>query len=473
MGDKTTARELAVREGVAIAPGFLIPKDGLEDALLEQARNIGYPLLIKAAAGGGGRGMRPVQHEGEFAASIESAQREAHAAFGDGRVYVEKLITQPRHIEVQIIADAHGQVAHLFERECSIQRRHQKIIEESPSPFVDAAMRKRLCDAAVKLARAANYVNAGTMEFIVDDSGAIYFLEMNTRLQVEHPVTECVAGVDLVQAQILIATSMPLREAVDVPEKPSGHAIECRICAEDAANGFMPSMGRVTQWIEPRGVRVDAGYSAGDVVSPHYDSLLAKVIAHGATRSEAIAKMSAALKHFHVQGLTTNIDFLRDVIEHPAFQRSETTTHFLQQHFAEWQPRENDDELPAVAQRQWVNPWHQRNRFRMGEGFPLSVQERGGSNTAKQTSRNAGRAKSTQTTHHHSSDHVESPMPAMVRQVLVSAGDAVSRGDALVVLEAMKMEQRMTAPRDGVVKTVSCAAGQSVERGQVLVEFEV
>ena len=465
MGDKIAARALAAREGIATVPGFSLSDQEFGEMLLTKANEIGYPLLIKAAAGGGGRGMRPVQHERDFMSMIESAQREARSAFGDGRVYVEKLIQQPRHIEVQVIADMQGHVAHLFERECSIQRRHQKIIEESPSPFVDVDLRNRLCDAAMRLARVVGYMNAGTIEFIVDGAGAIYFLEMNTRLQVEHPVTELVVDVDLVQAQIHIAAGEPLSEvfAAPLPVAPSGHAIECRICAEDAANGFIPSVGRITKWVEPRGVRVDAGYGAGDAVPMHYDSLLAKVIAHGATRTEAIAKMKAALAQFEIEGVTTNAAFLREVIGHPAFARGETTTDFLPQYFAAWQPRSVDDEVPAPAQPATSNPWLQPNRFRIGEG-----------NTTQQTAAPAApRAKPAPASSraHPAGDRIEAPMPAMVRQVMARAGDVVKRGDALMVLEAMKMELRLVAPRDGVVKSVGCEVGQSVERGQVLIDM--
>ncbi len=466
MGDKTAARALAAREGITTVPGFPLSDRETDEMLLAKANEIGYPLLIKAATGGGGRGMRPVQREDDLMSMIESAQREARSAFGDGRVYVERLIQQPRHVEVQVIADMQGQVAHLFERECSIQRRHQKIIEESPSPFVDANLRNRLCDAAVQLACAAGYVNVGTIEFIVDGAGAIYFLEMNTRLQVEHPVTELVVGVDLVQAQIRIAAGQPLNNviAAPLPDAPSGHAIECRICAEDAANGFIPSVGRITKWIEPLGARVDAGYSAGDAVSMHYDSLLAKVITHGATRAEAIAKIKAALSQFQIEGVTTNIAFLREVIAHPAFARGETTTDFLPEYFAAWQPRSMDDAVSAPAQPVTSNPWLQLNRFRVGEGNATQRTAVLAAPRAKPASASV-RARP-------ASDRIEAPMPAMVRQVLARAGDVVKRGDALVVLEAMKMELRLAAPRDGVVKSVGCEVGQPVERGQVLIDLD-
>jgi acetyl/propionyl-CoA carboxylase alpha subunit len=275
--------------------------------------------------------MRLVRTESGLDDAIDSARREAINAFGDDRVFIEKFVEHPRHIEIQILADTYGNVTALGERECSIQRRHQKIVEESPSPFLTKDLRARMCDAAVKLAKSVGYINAGTMEFLVDAERNFYFLEMNTRLQVEHPVTEFVTGVDLVKLQIEIANRNELSRILKVETLPH-HAIECRVCAEDAENNFLPSIGRITRWIEPRDVRVDAGYAVGDEVTVYYDSLLAKVIVCAGSRTDAIRRMIHALSQLVIEGVTTNIDFLRFVVAHPAFASGDTTTDFVERH---------------------------------------------------------------------------------------------------------------------------------------------
>jgi 3-methylcrotonyl-CoA carboxylase alpha subunit len=331
MGGKIGARAIAQAADVPVVPGYDGPEQDL-DALLSQAERIGYPLLIKASAGGGGKGMRVVRDRAAFAAAREGAQREAASAFGDATVFLEKLIERPRHVEIQIFADAFGNVVHLGERECSIQRRHQKILEESPSPALTPALRQMMGDAAVRLARAASYVNAGTVEFVLDAQGRFYFLEMNTRLQVEHPVTELVSGRDLVHLQFAIAAGQPLpftQEQVSL----RGHAIEARIYAEDPVT-FLPAIGRLNLIEAPGGpgVRVDSGLSSGDEVTVHYDPMIAKLIVAAADRGVAIARMQQALADYVVLGLTTNLPLLRALLAHPAFVAGDTHTSFLHEH---------------------------------------------------------------------------------------------------------------------------------------------
>ncbi|MFQ5614767.1 MAG: acetyl/propionyl/methylcrotonyl-CoA carboxylase subunit alpha, partial [Anaerolineae bacterium] len=339
MGSKTSARAAMEAAGVPVVPGYHTQAGDADQDLLAAAPEIGFPLLVKAAAGGGGKGMRIVGAAKELPEALASARREALNAFGDGRLYLEKYLAGPRHIEFQVFGDSQGNVLHLFERECSVQRRHQKIIEETPSPLLDADLRRRMGQAAVAAARAVDYVNAGTVEFLVDADRNFYFLEMNTRLQVEHPITEAVTGVDLVKLQLRVAAGQPLpfRQA-DLSQR--GHAVECRVYAEDPANGFLPAAGPVLRAVEPvgPGVRVDAGVTTGDEVMLHYDPMIAKVIVLGQDREDALRKMDWALQHYVILGLTTNIPFLRDVIGHEAFRRGETTTDFVDRHFGQWQP---------------------------------------------------------------------------------------------------------------------------------------
>ena len=333
MGDKTAARRAAEACGVPLVPGTRDPVGSDEEAA-RVARELGYPVMAKAALGGGGKGMRLVKTPAELGAALRLARSEAASAFGDSAVYLEKAIVEPRHIEVQILADAHGQVVHLGERECSIQRRHQKLIEEAPSPFVDAELRRRMGDAACRLVASVGYQNAGTVEFLVDADRRFYFLEVNTRLQVEHPVTEFVTGLDLVQEQLRIAAGAKLgygQEDVAV----QGWAIECRISAEDPAARFMPSPGRVTAWQPPAGpwVRVDAGVDASAEVPIHYDPLMAKLIVWGRDRAEAIRRMAGALAAFRVAGVRTTIPFHAAVMRHPDFVAGRLSTAFVERAF--------------------------------------------------------------------------------------------------------------------------------------------
>ena len=330
LGDKMTARETMTKAGVPIVPGLKQAVSSFSEAR-EQAKLIGYPVLLKAAAGGGGKGMRVVNKSQDIEQLFKMARSEALSAFGDDRIYIEKYLENPRHIEFQIFADQHGNIVHLGERECSIQRRHQKVIEESPAPTVDPHMRQQMGETAIKAARAANYVNAGTIEFLVDKHKNYYFLEVNTRLQVEHPVTEMVTGFDLAKEQILIAYGKKLSFTQD-EIKFQGSAIECRIYAEDPENNFLPSIGLIQGYREPNGhgIRVDSGFSKGDTVSIYYDPLISKLVCWGKNRDEAIQRMKRALEEYHISGVQTVIPFHKKVMDHPDFLSGAFSTHFIQ-----------------------------------------------------------------------------------------------------------------------------------------------
>jgi len=346
MGDKAESKMAMKRAGVPTVPGV----EGLEseDDFKKAAKEIGYPMLVKATAGGGGKGMRVVNEENELYEAIESARREALNAFGDERLLIERYIPNAHHVEFQVFGDQHGHLVHLFERECSVQRRHQKIIEETPSLLLTPELRAQMGEAAVKAARAVNYYNAGTVEFIFDPIlSTFYFLEMNTRLQVEHPITELTTGLDLVHWQIRVASGehFPYKQEQLTQQ---GHAIECRIYAEDPVNGFLPSTGKLLQFIEPRGpgIRVDSGFTVGDEVTHFYDPLLAKLIVHAEDRETAIQRMQAALREFVIHGVITNIDFLQDVLSHPDFAKGEVATRWVESTFLE------SDSLLSVSQEQ-------------------------------------------------------------------------------------------------------------------------
>ena len=385
MGDKTAARRHMQAAAVPIIPGFDGPDPAPDYA--SEAAKIGYPLLVKAAGGGGGKGMRLVPTPDALPYAIEAARREAQSAFGNANLYLEKYLEQPRHIEFQILADRHGTVVHLFERECSIQRRYQKIVEEAPAPALDGALREAMAQAAIRAAASAGYVNAGTVEFLLDKAGHFYFLEMNTRLQVEHPVTELVTGLDLVQLQLLVAAGRPLPfSQADVSRR--GHAIECRIYAEDPANDFLPSVGPLLQVAEPSGpgVRVDSGVRSGDAVTVHYDPMLAKLIVHAPDRDAAIRKMDRALKNYAILGPQTNIAFLQAVLNHSEFRAGNLSTHFIEDHFSNWARSKPPPDLAFIVAalqealsanepglgRQSVdrdeagNPWRRSDGFRVG-----------------------------------------------------------------------------------------------------------
>jgi 3-methylcrotonyl-CoA carboxylase alpha subunit len=462
MGSKVAARLLMQEAGVPIVPGET-PDDQSDEGVQRAVDGVGLPVLVKASAGGGGKGMRRITDAATAVEAIQAARREATAAFGDGTLYVEKLIERPHHVEVQVMADGHGGVVHVFERECSVQRRHQKVIEESPSPAIGPALRARITEAGVRAARAAAYRNAGTIEFLVDLSGKpapaapFYFLEMNTRLQVEHPVTELTSGVDLVRAQLLVASgeSLPWRQDAIVPR---GHAIEARVYAEDPAQGFIPQAGRITAYREPKmpGLRIDSGVTAGSEISVFYDPLLAKVIAWAETRDLAIARLSTALGQFVIEGVTTNIAFLRGILEHPAFRAGTIDTAFLDREAVEILRSvpvlPASPALPALPAVSWWDPWSGRPDGRAP----------------------APNAPGTPVRRRPSGDHAQSlaaPMPATVVKVLVKPGDRVAKGDTVILLEAMKMELPLRAAGDATVKAVHCREGELVQADVVLVEM--
>ena len=350
MGDKAVARATVAAAGIPVVPGTEGEGNLSDDDIIRIAPTIGFPLLIKATAGGGGKGMREVMSADELPGLLQAARREAEAAFGDGNVYLEKLVTNARHIEFQIMADSHGNVIHLGERECSLQRRHQKLLEEAPSPFLDAEMRRQMGDLACTAARAVDYLNAGTIEFLVDPDGAFYFLEMNTRLQVEHPVTELITGVDIVKEQLRIARGRRLRYTQD-DIHINGWAIECRINAEDPYNNFMPSTGRLALIIPPSGpgVRVDTGVYPGFEISPYYDSMISKLLVWGETRGEAVLRMRRALEEYKILGVKTNIPFHQTLMDSTRFMAGQFDTRFIEERFSMEDAEEGRARQPMIA----------------------------------------------------------------------------------------------------------------------------
>jgi acetyl/propionyl-CoA carboxylase alpha subunit len=429
-GDKLEAKRIARAAGVPVVP------DG-------EPRELGFPLLVKAAAGGGGRGMRVVRSAGELDQAIEAARREAGTAFGDDRLLFELYLERPRHVEIQLLADTHGTVLALGERECSVQRRHQKVLEETPSVALDPRLRGQMCEAAIRFARAVGYVGAGTAEFVLDGR-SFYFLELNGRIQVEHPVTEAVTGLDLVEQQLRIASGEPLGLPSDTVSL--GHAVEARLYAEDPRS-FLPQSGRIERLRVPHGIRVDAGVEEGDEVGTGYDPLIAKLVSHAETRDAALDRLAEGLAETEIAGVTTNLPFLRWLLAHPALRSGETTTAFLVEH-----PPLSP--LPAV---QAARPW--RSPFRLNlpppppapppdpsspTDFPLSGAE-------------------------HST--ITAPMPGTVIRVLVEPGDPVEARQPLVVLEAMKMETPLLSPYAAIVSAVNVVEGDRVTGGTSLIEL--
>jgi acetyl-CoA carboxylase, biotin carboxylase subunit len=350
MGDKAEARATVIKAGVPVVPGTEDVGNMTDDELLSKANQIGFPLLIKATAGGGGKGMREVKTLEEMPTLLQSARREAESAFGDGNVYLEKLVEGARHIEFQIMADTHGNVIHLGERECSLQRRHQKLVEEALSPALDEALRRKMGEVAVKSAQAVDYVNAGTIEFLLDKDENFYFLEMNTRLQVEHPITEMVTGIDIVKEQIRVARGRTLSyKQEDI--RFNGHAIECRINAEDPYNNFLPSTGRITHSLIPTGpgVRVDTGVYPGFEITPFYDPMIAKLIVWGETRAQAILRMRRALEEYRVVGVRTNIPFHQTLMDSHRFMGGQYDTRFVEERFSMQEANENGEKNNEIA----------------------------------------------------------------------------------------------------------------------------
>ncbi len=538
MGSKSAAKALMEKAGVPVTPGYHGDKQDLKTLEAEAART-GWPLLIKAVAGGGGKGMRIVRAPGEFKEALEGARREAKAAFGDDKVLIEKYLEQPRHIEFQVFGDSHGNVVHLFERECSLQRRFQKVLEETPSPFLDAAMRKKMGEAAVAAAKAVNYVNAGTIEFIVGADRTFYFMEMNTRLQVEHPITEETTGVDLVEWQLFVAAGGKLPLSQDKITQ-HGHAIEVRLYAENADKGFLPATGRIDALhISPaEAVRVDTGVRSGDEISIHYDPMIAKVTVRGKDRAQAVSELRAALARTAVFGLVTNLPLLRGIARHPDFAAGKFDTGFIERALKDLltRPALSAAALAAAAANTLsklptAGPWS-ADGWRLGgaKGVNLVARDSGSkehplhitgsaadfilvSDGASHTVRaqNLGSAAWTVTVDGkvHAAEvlsqgaemhvalgdeahdftltspyspkagrvadeaaHPLSPMPGRVVAVHVKAGDRVEPGQALMVLEGMKMEYTVKAAVAGVIEKVLHAEGAMVDADAVLVHIK-
>ena len=534
MGLKDRAKALMRDAGVAVVPGYM-GDDQSTDHLAKEAGKIGYPVLIKAVAGGGGKGMRRVDAAGEFVAALNGAQREAKSAFGDDRVLIEKYVTRPRHIEVQVFADGHGNAVHLFERDCSLQRRHQKVIEEATAPGMPPAMRAAMGAAAVKAAKAVGYVGAGTIEFIADASEGLkpdrfWFMEMNTRLQVEHPVTEAVTGLDLVEWQLRVAAGEQLPKA-QKDLKPHGHALEARLYAEDPKTGFLPSIGTLERLHLPQaenGIRIDSGVREGDAVTPFYDPMIAKLIAWDETREAAAAKLAHALSESQIAGVRTNAAFLIRCLRHPDFIAGDIDTGFIERHRDALLP-------PAAAPRPEIlaqaalfvmrerargahgDPWDAQDGFRLSgaareviefldgdtRNFVELAHRRGGAVSVAVESvpvdGQHGRAAVMRLASGEiavmeagetfvfalydpfaaaesagaATDRIKSPMPGKIVQILVKPGDSVTRGQPLAVLEAMKMEHTLAAPGDAVVEAIDVTTGDQVGEGASIVRFAV
>jgi 3-methylcrotonyl-CoA carboxylase alpha subunit len=511
MGSKSPAKERMARVGIPVLPGYQGADQGLE-RLSREAQALGFPLIVKPSGGGGGKGMQIVLEPGQLPRALETAQRTAHAAFGDALLLLERYLPAARHVEVQVFADSHGNVVHLFDRDCSVQRRHQKLLEEAPAPRIAGAVRERMQQAACRVAREIGYVGAGTVEFLLEGD-EFFFMEMNTRLQVEHPVTEAITGLDLVEWQLRVATGEPLPLA-QAAIQARGCAVEARVCAEDPARGFVPSAGRLAlaRWPSSRGgVRVDAGFESGDGVPTHYDSLLGKVVGAGATRADALARLAEGLAETRIAGVHTNVAWLARAIAHPTFADARATTAFVEAHGGElgepaglaealaphaaaallgalapddprassWSAadgfrlalprrvrfrlRRGKQELAAIAASDARDPAIETfvagERVTVWRGAEQAVFERVDERDAEGTSHSAGGSLTT-------------PLPGVVIRVLVAPGARVRAGETLMVVEAMKMEHAIAAPRDGVVALVHFRAGDRVSEGATLLALE-
>jgi 3-methylcrotonyl-CoA carboxylase alpha subunit len=548
MGDKAAAKALMEKAGVPVVPGYH-GEDQSEARLLKEAKKIGFPILIKPSAGGGGKGMRIVTEPADFAAALAAAKREATAAFGDDRVLVERYLTRPRHIEVQVFGDRGGKLVHLLERDCSIQRRHQKVIEEAPAPGLSDAQRRRMGDVAISAARAVGYVGAGTIEFIAEGD-TFYFMEMNTRLQVEHPVTEAITGLDLVEWQLRVAAGEPLPLEQDQILR-HGHAIEARLYAEDPQRDFLPSTGRLTVLKPPSGsgIRVDTGVRAGDAVSVHYDPLITKLIVWGEDRDAATRRLTQALADYRVGGLVTNREFLYRLSRHPAYRAGEVDTGFIDRHRSELIPAPVPAPAAALAAASLIrvlaqarasrefaaasgdphSPWPRRDGWRLngdtyqdlrwqdaiGEravrvhyrraGYHLEIGDHAGEAVTRWEEDGTLALTLDGTVHRavllqpgeptvvlldgieHRLSYIDplepkteldttggrltAPMPGKIIEVTAQPGQRVRRGEALLVLEAMKMEHTIVAPADGIVEGVHFSPGDLVEEGAALIAF--
>jgi 3-methylcrotonyl-CoA carboxylase alpha subunit len=535
LGGKAEAKAIAAKAGVPVVPGYQGDAQGAA-ALTREAGKIGYPVMIKAVAGGGGRGMRLVERETDFAAALESAKREAQAAFGDARVLIEKVVVAPRHIEVQVFGDSQGNVVHLFERDCSLQRRNQKVIEEAPAPGMSAELRRKITQAAVACAAAVGYEGAGTVEFLIEGGKLTaeapwYFIEMNTRLQVEHPVTEAITGLDLVEWQLRIAAGekLPLAQS---EIHMHGHAIEARLCAENPARGFLPQTGVIVAFETPplEGLRVDAGVEAGSVISPFYDSMIAKLIASGPDRETAIASLARALEETVVAGPKTNASFLHALAVHPVFRSGHMDTGLIGRELGSLAPAVSDPEAIAfgVMHMLWhahddvhqarppacnegYSPWGAQDGFQLGiprrqivsvltDGKPTKVEvlwgEAGPHVSVVGAPRSVARGAQMRVVGEsnpvyviHAMHQVKLAWPAFeigaeedagdgstvrapiigrVAKIFVKAGDAVAKGDRIAVVEAMKMEHVLHAARAGKIAKLAVTEGQQVTQGALI-----
>jgi geranyl-CoA carboxylase alpha subunit len=530
MGDKAESKRRMAAAGVPCVPGYL-GDDQAEEVFVREAERIGYPIMVKASAGGGGRGMRLVHEPGALRAALQTARSEAQAAFGDGRLLLERAVVEPRHVEIQVFGDRHGNVIHLGERDCSVQRRHQKVVEEAPSPAVDAELRARMGQAAVRAAAAIGYVGAGTVEFLLAPNGAFYFLEMNTRLQVEHPVTEMVTGLDLVALQLIVAEGRPLpvvQEAVTL----SGHAIEVRLYAEDPAGNFLPQTGDIAVW-EPAtgdGLRIDHGLRVGAAVSAFYDPMLAKVIAWGADRDEARRRLLRGVEDSRLFGVATNRAFLAATLRNPEFAAGKATTGFIARQFPEgfandsppawapalaaalfadhqgagWRSNRWSSHVIKLASSVGESDWRAVRRdsaWELTSGtatFTIQLLERDAANVIALIDGHRFRVGAhvefgeepcvrldVNATIHNFDDRsfarpastqdagpggaLRAPMNGAVAQVFVSVGDPVKRGQPLLVLEAMKMEHSILAPVDGFIEAIAVSQGAQVATRDTLI----
>ena len=535
MGNKAGAKDIMQKAGVPCVPGYQ-GEDQSDATMLTAAKRIGFPVIIKAVAGGGGRGMRLVANDAAFPAALRAARLEAQNAFGDPGVILERAIVQPRHIEIQVFGDRHGNAIHLGERDCSVQRRHQKLIEEAPSPAVSPELRTRMGATAVAAVKAIDYEGAGTLEFLLDSAGNYYFMEMNTRLQVEHPVTEAITGLDLVELQLRVAGGEPL-PLTQAEVKSSGHAIEVRLCAEDAAHGFMPQSGRMLRWRAPSELRVEDALESGGEISPFYDSMIAKIISHGATRDEARRRLTAGLKQMTALGVTTNQSFLARCLDHPAFAAGQATTAFIDEHSTDLLGVKTGDGLHAAVAALLVHvsaigPVHAQQRLGLAHGYPIPMRfdldghvieptvrrERGdvfrvglaeSEHTLTLGSRDGNvlhfrsdgvLASATfvregtdlyfnfagTTSHVRDLSHVavmkagaagsdgklRASMNGRVVSVLAKAGDILAAGAPIIVLEAMKMQHVHAAPVSGKLAVLNAEEGDQITTGFVIAEIE-
>jgi 3-methylcrotonyl-CoA carboxylase alpha subunit len=546
MGSKSAAKQLMEKANVPLVPGYHGEQQDA-DFLHGEADRIGYPVLLKASAGGGGKGMRVVENSAQFKDALASCKREAISSFGDDKVLAEKYLQRPRHIEIQVFADTLGNCIYLFERDCSVQRRHQKVLEEAPAPGMPAERRAAMGEAAVAAARAVGYVGAGTVEFIANQDGSFYFMEMNTRLQVEHPVTEMITGTDLVEWQLRVAAGEPLPKQQH-ELSINGHAIEARIYAENPEKGFLPSIGTLRHLGTPAAVpfglgdvRIDSGVREGDAISPFYDPMIAKLIVHGADRKQALARMAQALEQYHVVGLSTNIAFLKRLIEGQAFANADLDTGLIERNHGTLFPAAQPAPATALAlaasallgseNSGATDPWGQTSGWRMNQSYarqlafsdehasydsyvsyrregwlfsasneapqPLSVTARDGSAYSIQLGGHSARGTVLrdgdvfhvfsngahyQLTWNDPMAHageaeaedgrLTAPMPGKVVAVLASKGQEVKKGEALVIMEAMKMEHTIAAPHDGVVDDILYGVGDQVADGAPLLAFK-